>query len=157
MAVRVDGTLDVVLPDDGKLVIRHALDGEVLSAWKANDGMHCVTRLSHWLCTGENPPVRSPLPQEIRSAGQGVLITPDNHAWVLTDNSWIDVGRFEGRPTALPLAWAGHAVLPIGKLLVVLGPKGFVIPGDSEFLAPAIVGQQLAIATQGGMVRFYAP
>ncbi|MBA3697636.1 MAG: PEGA domain-containing protein [Planctomycetes bacterium] len=157
LAVRVDGSIDIHLPDDGKLVTRHRLDGEVLSAWKAADGVHCVTRISHWVCQGENPPTRAPLPQEIRSAGKGVLITPDNHAWILSDASWQDVGRFDGRPTAVPLVWSGHAVLPIGKQLLVVGPKGFVVPGGSEFLAPAIVGQQLAVCTQDGMVRFYEP
>ena len=157
LALRVDGVLDVHLPDDGKLVTRHALDGEVLSAWTADDGLHCVTRVSHWVCTGEQPPVRSPLPQEIRSAGRGVLITPDNHAWILAQDSWQDVGRFDGRPSAQPLVWSGHAVLPIGKQLLVLGPKGFAVLSDSEFLAPVIVGQQLAIVTQSGMVRFYTP
>lgn len=157
LAVRVDGSLDVHLPDDGKLVIRHMFDGEVLSAWMAEDGLHCVTRLSHWVCTGENPPVRSPLPQEIRTAGHGVLITPDNHAWILAKGSWQDVGRFEGRPSAQPLAWSGHAVLPLGKQVIVLGPKGFAVSSDNDFLPPVMVGQQLAIVTQGGMVRFYAP
>lgn len=157
LAARVDGSVDIHLPDDGKLVARHTLDGEILSAWKDADGLHCVTRLSHWLCAGEGAPVRSPLPQEIRSAGHGVLITPDNHAWILNDGSWHDVGRFEGRPTAQPIAWAGHAVVPIGKQLLVVGPKGFAITADSEFLAPAIVAKQLAIVTQAGMVRFYAP
>jgi hypothetical protein len=157
LAVRVDGSLDVHLPDDGKLVARHRLDGEVMSAWKDIDGLHCVTRLSHWVCSGENAPVRTPLPQEIRSAGHGVLITPDNHAWVLNDGSWQDVGRFEGRSTAQPLAWAGHAVVPVGKQLLVVGAKGFTVSAESEFLAPAIVGKQLAVVTQGGMVRFYAP
>lgn len=157
LAVRVDGSLDVHLPDDGKLVIRHVLDGEVLSAWMADDGLNCVTRVSHWVCTGEKPPVRSPLPQEIRSAGQGVLITPDNHAWILTKGSWHDVGRFEGRPSAQPLVWSGHAVLPLGKQMIILGPKGFAVASGSDFLAPVVVGQQLAIVTQGGMVRFYAP
>jgi hypothetical protein len=132
-------------------------DGEVLSAWMAEDGLHCVTRLSHWVCTGENPPVRSPLPQEIRTAGHGVLITPDNHAWILAKGSWQDVGRFEGRPSAQPLAWSGHAVLPLGKQVIVLGPKGFAVSSDNDFLPPVMVGQQLAIVTQGGMVRFYAP
>ena len=157
LAVRVDGTVDVLLPDDGKLAVRHMLDGEVLGAWKAADGLHCVTRISHWVCAGEKTPVRSPLPQEIRSAGHGVLITPDNHAWILTEGTWKEVGRFEGRPTALPLAWAGHAVLPLGKQLLVLGPKGFTVSSNNDFLAPVMVGQQLAITTQGGMIRFYAP
>lgn len=157
LAARVDGSVDIHLPDDGKLVTRHTLDGEILSAWKEDDGLHCVTRLSHWVCAGENAPVRSPLPQEIRSAGRGVLITPDNHAWILADGSWRDAGRFEGRPTAQPIAWAGHAVVPVGKQLLVVGPKGFAIAAESEFLAPVIVAKQLAIVTQSGMVRFYAP
>jgi PEGA domain len=157
LALRVDGTVDVHLPDDGKLVTRHTLDGEVLSAWKSADGLHCVTRISHWVCAGANPPVRSPLPQEIRTAGQGVLITPDNHAWILADSSWHDVGRFEGRPTNQPLVWAGHAVVPLGNQMLVIGPKGFVVQADSVFLAPVIVGQQLALTTEGGAVRFYAP
>ena len=109
------------------------------------------------MSNGETEPVRTPLPQEIRSAGQGVLITPDNHAWILAGATWQDLGRFEGRPSAEPLAWAGHAVLPLGKLLLVLGPKGFAVPANDEFLAPAVVGKQLAVATAGGMVRFYAP
>jgi hypothetical protein len=157
LGVRSDGTIDILLPDDGKHVVRHSLDGPVLSAWVAADGLHCITRISHWLCTGESEPTRSPLPQEIRSAGQGVLITPDNHAWILMDGTWQDLGRFEGRPSAEPIAWAGHAVVPLGKSLLVIGPKGFSVPADSEFLTPVVLGQQLAVATMNGMVRFYAP
>ena len=157
LAVRGDGTVDVHLPDDGKLVVRHALGGDVLSAWEAKDGLHCLTRTTHWICTGEEPPTRAPLPQEIRSAGREVLITPDNHAWVLQDGSWQDVGRFEGKLTAMPIHWAGHAVLPLGNHLAVLGPKGFLLTATSEFLIPEIVGNQLAVATLGGLVRFYAP
>jgi hypothetical protein len=157
LAVRTDGLVEVYLPDDGKMVAKHALDGEVLSAWQSKDGLHCVTRTSHWTCVGEADPVRSPLPQEIRSAGREVLITPDNHAWILSDNTWRDLGRFDGKLTAQPIHWAGHAVLPLGTQMTVLGPKGFSIAAANEFLAPEIVGNQLAVATLGGMVRFYAP
>lgn len=157
LAVRTDGSVEVYLPDDGKLVHKHALDGEVLSAWQSKAGLHCVTRTSHWVCVGEAEPSRSPLPQEIRSAGREVLITPDNHAWILSDNTWRDLGRFEGKVTAQPIHWAGHAVLPLGNNLTVIGPKGFSIAAANEFLSPEIVGNQLAVATLGGMVRFYAP
>jgi hypothetical protein len=85
------------------------------------------------------------------------LITPDNHAWVLMNDSWRDVGRFEGKVTASPMQWAGHAVIPLGKQLAVVGPKGFTVASSSEFLAPEQLGNQLAVATVGGMVRFYAP
>ena len=157
LGVRTDGTIDVLLPDDGKQVARFTLDGPVMSAWTADDGLHCLTRISHWLCTGEAEPTRSPLPQEIRSAGRGVLITPDNHAWILVDATWQDMGRFEGRPCVEPIAWAGHAVVPLGKTLLVIGPKGFVVSADEEFLPPVVLGKQVAIATMNGMVRFYAP
>jgi len=158
LAVRTDGSLEVYLPDDGKLVAKHALDGEVLSVWQSKkDGLHCVTRSSHWVCLGEADPTRSPLPQEIRSAGREVLITPDNHAWILSDNTWRDLGRFDGKLTAQPIHWAGHAVLPLGNQLTVIGPKGFTLTAANEFLAPEIIGSQLAVATMGGMVRFYAP
>jgi PEGA domain len=157
LAVRIDGSIEVYLPDDGKLAAKYPLDGEVLSAWQSKDGLHCVTRTSHWLCVGETEPTRSPLPQEIRSAGREVLITPDNHAWILSDNTWRDVGRFEGKLTAQPIHWTGHAVLPLGNQMTVIGPKGFSITAANEFLAPEIVGNQLAVATLGGMVRFYSP
>ncbi len=157
LAVRSDGTVEVHLPDDGKLVTRHALGSEVQSAWEAKDGLHVLTRTTHWVCSGETPPSQIPLPQEIRSAGREVLITPDNHAWVLNDGSWQDVGRFEGKVTAMPIHWAGHAVLPLGKNLAVLGPKGFMLTAPSEFLIPEILGNQLAVVTLGGLVSFYAP
>lgn len=157
LGVRNDGTIEVLLPDDGKPAARHRLDGPILSAWSAADGLHCITRTSHWRCVGEAEPVRSPLPQEIRSAGRGVLITPDNHAWVLEQTTWQDVGRFEGRPTAEPIAWAGHAVIPVGKQMMVVGPKGFVLTAEDEFLAPVVLGKALGVAAMNGMVRFYAP
>jgi PEGA domain len=157
LIARASGVIDVHLADDGKLAASHTLDGEVLSAWEAKDGLHCLTRTSHWICRGEDPPTRSPLPSEIRSAGREVLITPDNHAWVLNNASWQDVGRFEGKVTGSPIQWAGHAVIPLGKQMAVVGPKGFTVSSTSEFLAPELLGNQLAVATVGGMVRFYAP
>ncbi len=157
LIARTSGQIDVHLADDGKLAASHTLDGEVLSAWEAKDGLHCLTPTSHWICRGEEQPTHAPLPSEIRSAGREVLITPDNHAWVLMNDSWRDVGRFEGKVTASPMQWAGHAVIPLGKQLTVVGPKGFTVASSSEFLAPEQLGNQLAVATVGGMVRFYAP
>ena len=157
LAVRTSGIIDVHLADDGKRIASHTLDGEILSSWAAPEGVHCLTQTSHWICKGEEQPLRSPLPSEIRSAGREVMITPDHHAWILANGAWQDVGRFEGKVTALPIHWAGHAVVPLGKTLAVVGPKGFTITSVSEFLAPEQLGSQLAVATVGGMVRFYAP
>jgi hypothetical protein len=157
LGVREDGTIDVYLPDDGKLVTRHTLDGQSLSAWKANDGLHVVTATSHWVCAGEAQPTRTALALEIRSAGREVMLTPDNHAWIWGDGSWKDVGRFEGKVTAQPIQWAGHAVVPLGTSLAVVGPKGFVLRASGEFLPAEIVGANLAVITMDGMVRFYAP
>ncbi len=156
LGVRTTGIIDVHLADDGKRIASHTLDGEILSCWAAQNGVHCLTHSSHWICQGENQPVRSPLPSEVLSAGREVMITPDHHAWILANGSWQDVGRFEGKVTALPIHWAGHAVIPLGKTLAVVGPKGFTITSVSEFLAPEQLGSQLAVATVGGMVRFYA-
>ena len=157
LIARTNGIIDVHAADDGKLAISHTLDGEILSAWEAQDGLHCLTPTAHWICLGDDQPTHSPLPSEIRSAGREVLITPDNHAWILNNASWKDVGRFEGKVTAPPIAWAGHAVIALGKQLAVVGPKGFMVISSSEFLAPEQLGNQLAVATVGGMVRFYAP
>lgn len=157
LGARVDGTIDVYLPDDGKLVARHVLDGQLLSAWRAADGLHAVTGTSHWVCTGEAQPTRTALPLEIRAAGREVLLTPDNHAWVWVDGTWKDVGRFEGKPTAQAIQWAGHAVIPLGTNLAVVGPKGFALRSPSEFLAAETVGTNLAVITMEGQVRFYAP
>jgi hypothetical protein len=157
LAARNDGRIDVHLPDDGKLVVRHQLDGEILSTWQERDGLHCLTRTTHWVVAGNAAPQRSPLPQEARSAGREVFITPDNHAWILTGGSWRDVGRFEGKVSATPLAWAGHAVLPLGSHLKVLGAMGFGLSSASEFLAPELFGEQLAVVTLEGEVRFFAP
>jgi hypothetical protein len=157
LALRGDGTIEVHLADDGTPVGRHRLDGEVLGAWHDAQGLHAVTRTSHWRYDGMNDPVRTALPQEIRSAGREVLITPDNHAWVLVDGTWRDAGRLDGRPTAQPIHWSGHAVIPLGTRLLVLGTKGFQVAESSEFLVPEVVAGHLAVATMAGVVRFYAP
>jgi len=157
IVARANGVIESYLPDDGKLVDQQQLDGPLLSAWYENGVLNAITYTSYWRYTGLQPSERTALPQEAKSGGKQMYLTPDNRAFILQDKTWIDVGKCDGRVSAQPLAWAGHAVIPCGTTLIIVGPQGFVLTGSVEYLAPVLLGQQLAITTLSGDVRFYAP
>ena len=157
VVARANGLIESYLPDDGKLIDQQQLDGPLLSAWYENGLLHGITYTSHWRYSGLQPSERTALPQEAKSGGNQVYLTPDNRAFILQNKTWIDVGNFDGRVSAQPLAWAGHAVIPCGTTMIIVGPQGFALTGSVEYLAPALLGNQLAIITQAGDVNFYAP
>lgn len=154
--VRRSGRIEVHHVDDGQLLAHHELGGPVLAVWKSGENLVGLTRTSSWTFSGSAPQSKA-LPQEAGAGGEGVFLTPDNHAWIADGNEWKDLGRFDGRVTGEPIAWNGHAVLPQGATLVVVGPQGFRLTGSAEFLPPALVGDQLAVATLAGQLFFYAP
>lgn len=154
--VRKSGRIEIHHVDDGQLLAHYDVGGPVLAAWVAGDAVVGLTRKSCWTFTGSEPQLKA-LPQEASGGGEGVFLTPDNHAWIANGSEWKDLGRFEGRITGEPIAWNQHAVLPQGANMVVIGPQGFRVPGGVEFLPPTRLGDQLAIVTLAGQVTFYAP
>lgn len=154
--VRRSGRIEVHHVDDGQLISQHEAGGPVLAVWVAGETLSGLTRTAHWTFDGAAPRTK-PLPQEAGAGGEGVFLTPDNHAWILDGAEWKDLGRFEGRVTGEPLAWNRHAVLVQGATLVVVGPQGFRLTGAAEFLPAARIGDQLAVTTLAGQVIFYAP
>ena len=154
--VRRSGRIEVLHVDDGQLLAHHDVGGPVLAAWIAGEAIVGLTRTTHWTFTGTEPQLKA-LPQEASSGGEGIFLTPDNHAWIAEGTEWKDLGRFDGRVTGEPIAWNHHAVLPQGTTLVVVGPQGFRLTGAAEFLPPTRLGDQLAVATLSGQVTFYAP
>jgi hypothetical protein len=154
---RANGVIESYLPDDGSLVEQLQCDGPLLSAWFGEGVLHGITYSNYYRYSGNNSIERSPLPQEAKSAGNQVYLTPDNRAFIWQDKTWIDVGKCDGRVSAQPLAWAGHAVIPCGTSMIIVGPQGFTLSGGVEFLAPVVVGSQLAVTTLEGDVHFYLP
>jgi outer membrane protein assembly factor BamB len=154
---RANGVCAAYLPDDGKMVASYQLDNQILSAWQGDGLLHMVTFTSYYRFNGQQPPERIPLPQEAKHAGQGVFISPDNRSYVLNQQTWTDVGKCEFKPTGISLAWMGHAVVPCGTTMAIIGPRGFTLNNQVEFLSPALVNDQLALVTLDGQVRFYSP
>lgn len=154
--VRRNGRIEVHHVDDGQLIAQHEVGGQVLAVWVAGEALRGLTRTAHWTFDGAAPQSK-PLPQEASAGGEGVFLTPDNHAWIIDGAEWKDLGRFEGRATGEPLAWNRHAVLVQGATLVVVGPQGFRLTGGAEFLPPARIGDRLAVTTLAGQVVIYAP
>jgi hypothetical protein len=154
---RVNGTCAAYLPDDGKMVASYQLDNQVLSAWHADGLLHLITYTSYYRFNGQDAPERSALPQEAKFAGQGVFISPDNRTYVQYKQTWKDVGKCEWKPSGTPLAWLGNAVVPCGTTMAVIGPQGFTLHTNVEFLPPALIANDVAFVTLDGRVRFYSP
>jgi hypothetical protein len=156
VAVRRSGQIDIHQGDDGKALDHFDLGAPVLAAWVTDRGLAGFTANAFWQCDGKQPVVQQ-LPQEATTGGPGVFVTADSHAFVLVGEEWKDLGRFEGRLKGEPLAWNGHAVLPLGPVLAVVGAQGFTLANPAEFLSPAVVGGQLAVVSLNGQVRFFSP
>ncbi len=154
---RANGVFEAYLPDDGKLVEQYQCDGPILSSWLSGGHLHAVTFNGYWRFDGLQEPKRTSLPQEAKSGGENMYITPDNRAIILQGDAWIDLGKFEGRVAGIPITWAGHAVVPCGKTMQVVGPHGFTLTNNADYLSPTIIGNQVAIVTMSGTVGFYAP
>jgi hypothetical protein len=154
--VRRNGAIDVHHVDDGQLLAHHELGGQVLAAWSSGDALTGLTRTKQWTFTSGEPELKA-LPQEASAGGNGIFLTPDNHAWIAEPAGWKDLGRFDGKVTGEPLAWNHHAVLPQGATLTVLGAQGFRLAGGADFLPPTRLGEQLAAATLAGLLVIYSP
>ena len=103
--------------------------------------------------------VLAKLPQVAVSGGEDVFLTSDNHVWLRAQggSEWRDLGRVDGKLSAQPRRWNDHAVIPLGGALAVLGARGFRVAANGDFLAPVVIGTQLAVATSTGQVFFYSP
>ncbi|MBA3938570.1 MAG: PQQ-binding-like beta-propeller repeat protein, partial [Planctomycetes bacterium] len=159
LAVRQDGRLESVQADDGQSAPGANLDATVIAAWATPTGLSGFTTGRSWTWDGTSLS-GADLPQPAVAGGAGMFITADNHAWIMGDDAqhpWRDLGRFEGRLSAEPLVWHGHAVLPLGHSLVVLGAKPFTVTAAVDILAPALLGEQLVVTTMDGVVSIYAP
>ena len=103
---------------------------------------------------------RTALPQPAASGVQDLVITPTNHVLVRAttgDRGWDDLGKLDTPLSGTPLVWNGHAVLPTGNALLVLGKRGFRLNGGSEFLSPVVLGKRLVVITQDGDVSQFDP
>ena len=159
LAVRQDGRLESLQADDGQPAPGATLDAAVIAAWATPSGLAGFTTGRSWAWDGTTLS-GADLPQPAVAGGAGVFITADNHAWVQGEDAqhpWRDLGRFEGKLSAEPLAWQGHAVLPLGHSLMVLGAKPFTVAANVDVLAPALLGEQLVVVTMDGVVSIYAP
>ncbi len=159
LVVRQDGRLESVQADDGQPARGAALDAAVVAAWATPTGLAGFTTGRSWAWDGTTLS-GGDLPQPAVAGGAGVFITADNHAWVQggdAQHPWRDLGRFDGKLGAEPLAWQGHAVLPLGHSLAVLGAKPFTVASTVDILPPALIGDQLVVTTMDGVVSIYAP
>ena len=158
-AVRKDGVIERLQADDGSALAAEKLGSPVVAAWSTDKGLAGYTALEFFEYDGLNIS-RTALPQSAADGVADLIITPLNRVLVRSrtgDRTWDDVGRLEGRLSALPLVWKGHAVLPQGSSLVVYGPRGFHLTSKSEFLTSVVLGERLVVITQDGVVQQFDP
>lgn len=154
--LRQDGRLERYRPDDGALIGSDELRAHVTGAWIDATGLHAYA--GGWLWRWDGTALtREALPAPVASGGPGTFVAGDGHVFLQNGQDWKDVGRLEGKPTAVPIAWAGHAVLPVGQRLVVIGPIPFVAELPADILDPQVVGDQLVVPAANGLVLTYRP
>jgi hypothetical protein len=158
LAVRRDGTIEVYQADDGRLIARRDLGAAVVAMWPTDGGLAGLTATTAWACDGQEPRL-SKLPQTAVAGGEDVFLTSDNRVWLRAkpEADWQELGRVEGRLSAQPRRWNDLAVVPLGTTVAVVGPRGFKVTGTSDFLAPVLLGAQLAVVTATGQASFYSP
>lgn len=156
LSARVDGVLQAVDGDNGRVAGQTSLGEPIIAAWADGDGLAGIGRTRAWRW-GVDGVVTEPLPKEAVSAANGIFITADRHAWIKSDGAWMDVGQLPAQPTAAPCAWNGHAAVPIGRDVHVVGPKGFIVHGVADMLPAIEVDGRLAVVSVDGAVALYAP
>ena len=159
VSVRQDGTIERLQADDGKALSGESLGIPVVAAWVTAKGLAGYTVNELFEYDGEAL-VRTSLPQPAADGVQDLVITPTNRVLVRSttgDRKWDEVGRLDEKLTGTPLVWNGHAVLPTGSALLVLGKRGFRLTGKSEYLSPVILKDRLVAITQDGEVEQFDP
>ncbi|MBA3845908.1 MAG: PEGA domain-containing protein [Planctomycetes bacterium] len=156
LVARVDGTLQALDADNGRLAHETSCGEPIVVAWGDGDGMAGIGRTRAWRWNADGV-ASEPLPKEAVLASRGIFITADRHAWVKGEGGWKDVGQLPAQPTAPPCAWRGHAAVPIGRDVHVIGAHGFVVRGEADMLSPVDVDGHLAVVSVDGHVALYAP
>jgi hypothetical protein len=159
LGVRGDGRLETRSVEDGREVDSAVseLGAPVLAAWPIPGGFAGLTANEAWCWKGAAL-TRQSLPVPVVVAGERVAISHAGRVLVEGDDgTWSDVGRLEGQPTAQPIAWRGHAVIPQGRSMLVLGRRGFVLRSKAEFLPAAVLGERLVAIDQAGAVQVFDP
>ncbi|MBA3684564.1 MAG: hypothetical protein H0W72_04905 [Planctomycetes bacterium] len=156
LVARSDGRLESYQVDRGTKLAGIAVDSPIVAAWPIAGGIAGYSATTAWrwdgkLLQSENLP-RTPV-----AAGDGILVTGDRQVFLRNGDGWSMVGQHQGTLSGAPLAWRGHAVLPCGPLLQVIGPAGFVVQGKGQFLTPLAIGDDLAAATSTGEVVILPP
>lgn len=158
LSVRRDGRLEQHGVEDGHLVpaASAAVGAPVLAAWAIAGGFAGLTATDHWRWQG-GAVTRQALPIPAAICGERVIISTSGRVLVEEGGTWNEVGRSDKAPTAEIVAWKGHAVLPQGNVLVVLGKRGFALRGKADFLAGAVLGERLVAVDQAGQVQVFDP
>lgn len=154
--LRRDGRLERCNPDDGRLTGSDDLRAPVVSAWIGTDGIQAYAGGWLWRWDGKSLH-RTEIPAQPVVGGAGVFIAGDGHVFLRGEQEWKDMGRIDGAATADPVRWAGHAVIPQGRRLMVMGPVPFVAEMPAEILDPVVMGDQLVVPMANGLVLTYKP
>ncbi len=155
VAVRRDGEITAWQAYDGAAAGQWATTSAVLSAWTVADGFAGITAdgVFHWSLAGL---IQEVLPVAPSAAGPGVVIGTTGRVLVQAESGWTDIGHLEDRPVGQPIAWAGHAVVPLADRVRVVGPRGFTVATGGE-AGIAVLGDRLVVVTAVGRVLIYAP
>lgn len=154
---RRDGILETYGVEDGQMIEVQQLGAAILAAWPTANGLEGVTGSDAWSWSGGSQVLRS-LPFVATQAGQGVIVSSSGRVAVLAaGGDWREVGRLDGEIRSTPVAWRGHAVIPQGHVLTVLGERGFTLRGAADFLPGALLGDRLVVVDQAGAVAIFAP
>ncbi len=156
MIARRDGHVAMLTGDDGIELATANLEEPIVAAWVSANGIAGVSSSTFFAWDGQTL-TRDRLPTPALSAGKGVIVTTGQRVLVRQGDAWNDVGRVDGRPTALPIVWNQHAVVVMGREVRILGARGFSLTSPQEFLAPLIWKDRLVLISQDGRVRVYDP
>ena len=180
--VHKDGILESLEVNDGKVLGTAAIGAPVVTAWPMTDAKGAITGLAgytanaYWTWTGTGDITSMPLPQTAVAGSAGAFIgsngTDNEVVWQLSGSQWLQVGRAGGKHDQDPLVWNGEIVVvtrsddanPTGTATFIDTTKdathpdrGFSVTQPSEFLQPVVVGGDLVLVTEGGVVLIYSP
>jgi len=156
-AVRRDGEVLALQVDRGDVKARQSIGESIVAAWPTNNGMAGITATVSWAWNGVEV-TKKLLPRNNAVAGApGLIVTKERQVLVLEGSDWKSAGQIPSDLTTTPILWKGHPVLVSGKTVYVLGSGGFQFDATSTMLAPAVVGDNLALTTSDGDITFFAP
>ncbi len=160
LAVRQDGTLQAVSSEDGAVRPGGAALGErVLAAWPGADGYRIITPTRSLRWDGRTVRALTAPPGEILAAGRDVALLGLGRVWIADGETWREAGRITPGtvPGASMIVWNGHAVIPVGSQVQVVGARGFTHRGQAQIAGVGVVDGQLAVVDVAGKATFYAP